>query len=101
MYQEGKYVGFRRGSSSSKLTYQEQDVLIVNVHCISRGFNKLWKSVFAANHHMSLDHHGVYLEQQDSKFSSNNDLLAEIKDVSDGMYEDTKLEFMYSNMNIH
>ncbi|KVH93557.1 paired amphipathic helix protein Sin3-like 6 isoform X1 [Cynara cardunculus var. scolymus] len=85
----------------SKMFLSSMFIAFLEVENPHEGFNKLWKSVFAANHHMSLDHHGVYLEQQDSKFSSNNDLLAEIKDVSDGMYEDTKLEFMYSNMNIH
>ncbi|KVI05611.1 hypothetical protein Ccrd_016067, partial [Cynara cardunculus var. scolymus] len=60
----------------------------------SSGFNKLWKPVFAVNHEMSLDHQDAYLEQQDSKFLSNNDLLAEINGIN-------KLEFVYSDMDIH
>ncbi|KVE25412.1 hypothetical protein Ccrd_024026 [Cynara cardunculus var. scolymus] len=66
----------------------------------SSGFNKLWKPVFTANHHMSLDHHNAYLHQ-DSKFLCTNDSLAEINGIGDRRSEDTKLEFMFSNMNIH
>lgn len=67
----------------------------------SSGFNKLWKPIFAANHHMSLDHHGAYLEQQDSKILCNDDLLAEVNGIGEVMSEDNKLEFKYSDMDIH
>ncbi|KVH96752.1 hypothetical protein Ccrd_001157, partial [Cynara cardunculus var. scolymus] len=60
-----------------------------------KGFNKLWIPFFAVNNHMSLDHHGAYIEQQESKF------VCGINDISKGMSEDTKLEFMYSDMSIH
>ncbi|KAI3516348.1 hypothetical protein L1887_15262 [Cichorium endivia] len=69
--------------------------------------NKLSREAFVENHQRSLDHHGFYLKEQDSKSLSAKALLAEIDEISEArLKEDTPhqlphMEFKFSDMDIH
>ncbi|KAI3779271.1 hypothetical protein L2E82_08916 [Cichorium intybus] len=69
--------------------------------------NKLSRKAFAENHQRSLDHHGFYLKEQDSKSLSAKALLAEIDEISEARLKEDMphqlphMEFKFSDMDIH
>lgn len=45
--------------------------------------NKVWAEVYSKNYHKSLDHRSFYFKQQDKKFLSARNMLADIKEINE------------------